>query len=194
MWFSKQLNVTDFESCSVNNAHMYQQLKDHISSCFFLLVWCLPELAGWAGLCSPRVTQCLPACPAPPPPLSAGCGCWQLAQKSGMGRWSLPCWPFPVPVCTWHCSDTEGVLLGSLTLPWQKWPAGQENWILEVMSCPTGQEWPESTIHYNRKILKTSYQNRQQNIASVKCFHSEIKLASFTGLRKILINSLFTMG
>lgn len=120
--------------------------------------WC-DALQSWQVELGSAVPgwQCLPACPAPPLPLSAICGCWQLAQKSGMGRWSLLCWSFPVSVFTWHCSDRDRALLGSLTLPWQKRPVTKENWIPEVMSSPTGQGWLESTICPNRKILKTSY-------------------------------------
>lgn len=63
------------------------------------------------------VPACLPSSSSAP---SAICGCWQLAQKSRMARWSLPCWPFPVPVCTWRCSGRHGTFLGNLTLPWQR--------------------------------------------------------------------------
>lgn len=193
MWFSKQLNVTDFESCSVNNAHMHQQLKDHISSCFFLLMWRLPELAGWAELCSPGVTQCLPAqllfCPWVQ---SVAADSWHRNQGWGGEACHAG---LSLSLCGPDIAQGEmGHFFWSLTLPWQKRLVSWENWIPEVMSCPTGQEWPKSTIYPNRKRLKTSYQKIEQNIASVKCFHSEIKLASFTGLRKILINSIFTIG
>lgn len=68
---------------------------------------------------------------------------WWLGQTC-----HVCCSPIPVCMCAPDVGQTEmGRFLGGLTLPWQNRPANQENWVPEVMNCPTGQKWPESTIY-----------------------------------------------
>lgn len=152
--FSKQLNLPGFESCSVNNAHMQNQRKDHISSHLFLLVRCLPELASSAELCSPAGLNPVPEWLSNP----SACECNLWLMTAGMeisGRESsLPCLPCPHPwhhVCTSRWSDRDRASSGALTLPWQYRPANKENGVPEGMDCPTGQKWSKSTGHVSPK-------------------------------------------
>lgn len=47
------------------------------------------------------------------------------------------------------------------------------------MNYPTGQKSPECPAYPNRKKIQNQLPKIEQKIASVKFFHSEIKLASF---------------
>lgn len=146
--------------------------------------FCCGSLQSWQVELGPAAP--VPACPAPPLPLSAICGCWQLAQKAGMGRWSWPCWP-SLSLCAPDIAQTQGNV-AQLGIPWQKalsaWRIEFHKW----WAVPQGRSGQSPPFTQQKET-----QNQIPKHRTKCCLCKMFSLWDKTGLRKILISSVFMM-